>query len=169
MLCSGQGSSSSRSKNDGDSRILVGNKRNWWRHSTFGGRLPSTLGGPACHIFVILLACWSGWTSAPLCKAYGAGTRRLLSYTLLRSLHARFVCGWRLHPRVTPTPHPLRPDVPKALLVRPFVVRMGIGPALVGLRGRTATAVYTRCCVRRARDSTARPGLMAGRPAGELW
>ena len=131
-------------------------QKSWGRLSTLGGRPPSTLGGLARHIFVILLAFSSGWTSAALCKAYGAGIRRLLLYALLR---------WRLHPQTTPTPHPWRPNVPMrpCQCVRCF--RMGIGPALVGLRGQTAIAVRTRCCVCRARVQFTGLAWLDGRPA----
>ena len=44
---------------------------------------------------------------------------------------------------------------------------MSFGPPFVGLRGRAAAAVCTRCAF--VARVLARPGLMAGRPAGELW
>ena len=47
-------------QNDEDSQILLGNTKSWWRFSTLRGCLPSTLGGPARHIFVILWIFCSG-------------------------------------------------------------------------------------------------------------
>ena len=138
----------------------------WWR-LLLGRRLPPTLGGPTYLFGLVSASVVVRMGFGPAFKSYGAGMRRLKPYALLRSSRARFVCGWRLHPRATPTPHPRRPDVP----IRPcqcvLCCRMGLGLALVGLRGRTANAVRTRCSFV-ARAFSARPGLMAGRPAGEL-
>ena len=70
--------------------------------------------------------------------------------------------------RETPTTHPRRPDVP----LRPCqCVRFcsdGLRPRFCRLAGPGGCCRTCAPCARRARVS-ARPGLMAGRPAGELW
>ena len=74
---------------------------------------------------------------------------------------------WRLLPRRHLPPTLGGPTYLCGLVSASVVVQMRFGPAFVGLRGRTAAAVCTRCAF--VARVSARPGLMAGRPAGELW
>merc|ERR1719343_1533476 len=98
-------------KTMGTLRSRIGNKKVWWCLSTLGGHLPSTLGGPARHIFVISLGFSSGWTSAPLKLACGAG-RDGYCRTRCCVFRARDLYLVAPPPRETPTSHPRRPDVP---------------------------------------------------------
>ena len=145
MLCSGLGSSSACYENDGDSWILVGNTRRWWRLSTLGGRLPSTL-----------------WLAEPIRNGY-CRTRCCICCAHDLCEGDASTLGQRIPPILGGPMHRMISSV------LPFGVLMGIIPVLVGFRARQISP-YPRAAasVVRACDLTAQPGLMAGRHFREL-
>ena len=153
MLYSGQGSSTSRCKNNGDSR-------SWLDIQKVGGASLHPRRTPIFHLrrpdtpHLRDLAGFFIWVDfgPALHRAYGACMRWLLRHSLLRMSRARLVCGGASFSGEAYLPPYLgSPADCMDLLVRPFAVRMGICPALVSLRGRTTISVRMRCCVRRAR------------------
>ena len=142
------------------------NTKKWWCHSTLRGRPPSTLGGPARHIFAILLDFSFGWTATPLGLAYGTGRDGYCRVRAAAFVRARFVVVSASFSGDAYLP-PFEPRrTSTALSVRPSLYGWASAPLLLASRaGRLMP--FDALCVRHARVS-ARPGLMAGRPAGEL-
>ena len=157
MLCSGQGSSPSRYKNDGDSWILVGNKK---LVTSLHPRRTPTFHLRDLRGLVIRM---------DFGPAFGSLQGRYKTAIAVRA--AAFVARDLLlvapPPRETPTSHPRRPDVP--LWPCQCVRRCtdGLRPLLILARRAGRLLPFDALCVRHARVS-ARPVSLAGRPAGEL-